>query len=86
MINLRRKFQEFVTWAKKSWTVWFNVFVALFGIFSETFVQLEYAINPKVYAALFILVPMVNFFLRMKTQKAHAKAVQLAGSDNEAGL
>ncbi len=76
--RLQTEWLEFRRWAFKSWTVAFNVAVGLFAIFAETFPILRDTLPPKVYAAIFITVPMVNFFLRMKTQKNHS--VALAGT------
>ena len=73
--SLREKvvseWDEFKAWAFKSWTVLFNLLVALFGVFSETFSILNGVIPKKTYAALFIAVPMINFLLRIKTQRKH---------------
>jgi hypothetical protein len=89
MINLyklKREWAEFKSWAFKSTTLVFNTLMAMFAIFSETFHALQWAIDPRIFAALFIAVPMINMFLRMKTEKKHVKKMERMASDNEAGL
>lgn len=84
--KLKKEWMEFKDWAFRSWTMGFNLALAAFGVFSETFTALQWAIDPRIYAALFILVPMINLALRMKTEKKHVKRTAIAVSDNEAGL
>lgn len=68
-----RLWDEFKAWALKSWTIWFNTLAALMAIFAENLAALSGVASPKIYAALSIVVPMINYLLRMKTQKKVAK-------------
>ena len=60
--------KEVYTWARTSWTVWFNILVALMGIFADNLAVLSGVTTPKIYAILAISVPMINFLLRLRTQ------------------
>lgn len=89
MLNIykfKKEWGEFKDWAFRSWTMGFNLFLAGFAVFSETFHTLQWVIDPRIYAALFILIPLINLALRMKTEKKHKKRTAIAVSDNEAGL
>lgn len=71
--KLNEVYNEFKQWAIKSWTIWFNTLAALMAIFAENLSALAGVASAKVYALLSITVPMVNYLLRMKTQKKLTK-------------
>lgn len=80
--KLNREWREFVEWARKSWTVWFNTLAALVAIFADNLSALSGVASVKMYAALSIIVPMVNYLLRMRTQKKiEPKSPPVLGGD-----
>lgn len=71
--KLRQEWKELSGWAKKSWTIHFNTIAGLVGIFAENVAQLASVVKEDIYAILVVVVPSVNYLLRIKTQKQAKK-------------
>lgn len=71
--KIKKEYKELASWAKRSWTIHFNTVAGLVGIFAENIAQLATVVKEDIYAVLVILVPSVNYLLRVKTQKQAKK-------------
>lgn len=73
MTNIKDDIKDLKNWVHKSWTIWFNTLAGLVAIFADNVSQLSGIVEQKLYAALAIGVPMVNYILRAKTERAKRK-------------
>lgn len=71
--KIKREYHDLRKWVLKSHTMWFNTAAGLVGIFAENISNLAGVVEDQIYKVLLTVVPMVNFALRMKTQKKLGK-------------
>lgn len=73
LARIVQEWRELKSWVLRSHTVWFNTAAGLIGVFADNISNLAGVVEDQIYKVLLTVVPMVNFALRMKTQKKLSK-------------
>ena len=73
LARIVQEWRELKSWVLRSHTVWFNTAAGLIGVFADNISNLAGVVEDQIYKILLTVVPMVNFALRMKTQKKLSK-------------